>query len=194
MMAADGKNALEPVEARQEAREDIPAETTQDASAAFGAGAVVEADEMRVLFGFGEDSPEARAVENGEATAQEADEARVVTPYTSTVAHPKDITVLVAEEDLPPALPEFDGEETAAKALSASLNTMIGELLEVEIKEPKGPDHISPDESGFPPRTSDAYRRKIQIDADAVVLEFVAAASFFVCGLNIGLWTSYFFM
>jgi hypothetical protein len=211
---ADGENAPEPLEARQEAQ------------AEFDVAGVVEADEMRVLFGTGEestqaeevpadappvedeppsmlnaaeeDTPAAPAGEHDETTLPEplpeADDVRVATPYASTVAHPKDIVVMVAADNLPPPPIEFDGEETAANALSASLDSMIGELLDVEINEPVEPDFIPPDESSFPPRTGDAYRRKIQIDVGAVVLQLVVTVTFFVCGISIGLWTSYFLM
>jgi hypothetical protein len=183
MMAAGEENAPESVEAL----ENIPAETPRDAQAAFDAGGAVDADEMRVLFGAGEESPDAE---------QEADEVRVATPYTNTVAHPRDIASLIAEEDLPPAPPEFEGEEDAANALSASLDSMIGELLDVEIREPsEREDYIPPDESSFPPRSADAYRQKPpKADVGAVVLRLVTVVTFFVCGISIGLWMSYFLM
>ena len=142
-------------------------------------GMITDPDEMaKLIASIKSDEAEpvsGESVEAGEApeeTVPESlvatDEERVVTPYESVAANPRDL----AEET--PTLPD---------------------PVEEEPKKPYKRDDIPPDiPPVFPPRTRGAFRKKIRARAAAVLFPLFAVATFFVCGLSIGLWTSYFFL
>ncbi|MDR3353772.1 MAG: hypothetical protein LBO21_01890 [Synergistaceae bacterium] len=84
----------------------------------------------------------------------------------------------------------------ALSALSTTLDSLITDLLDVEIKEYAVPDFIHPDESGFPPRNPAAYKplkssRNLSFQEILLVIALVAAI--FIVGMSCGLWSSYFF-
>ena len=85
----------------------------------------------------------------------------------------------------------------ALSALSTTLDSLIADLLDVEIKEYSVPDFIHPDESGFPPRNPAAYkpRRKPakNLSFQEILLVIALTAAIFLVGMSCGLWSSYFF-
>jgi hypothetical protein len=92
---------------------------------------------------------------------------------------------------------DFGLHEEALKNISYTLDSLITDLLEAEIKEYTFPDFIHPDESGFP--LKDAIRvhkepdlpKKKSLQEILVIVALVAAI--FMVGLSFGLWGAYFF-
>jgi hypothetical protein len=84
----------------------------------------------------------------------------------------------------------------ALNALSTTLDALIADLLDVEIKEYSTPDFIHPDESGFPSRNPAAYKPRKQaknLSLQEIVVIIVLTAAIFLVGMSCGLWSSYFF-
>jgi hypothetical protein len=99
------------------------------------------------------------------------------------------------EEALP--LPETDGSQEKFDSLSSTLDSLIADLLEVEINEYSYPDFIHPDESGFPSRDPASYEenapdlhKKRSIKELLLVATLITAI--FLVGLSFGLWGAYF--
>jgi hypothetical protein len=89
---------------------------------------------------------------------------------------------------------DFDVHEEALKNISYTLDALISDLLEAEIKEYTFPDFIHPDESGFP--LKEAVRapkapEKKSLQEFLVIAALIAAI--FLVGLSCGLWGAYFF-
>jgi hypothetical protein len=80
--------------------------------------------------------------------------------------------------------------------LSSTLDSLIADLIEVEIKEYAAPDFIHPDESGFPSRDPGSYNKKnkvrkgLKLQEVLVIIAFIAAI--FLVGMSCGLWGVYF--
>jgi DNA-directed RNA polymerase subunit RPC12/RpoP len=108
----------------------------------------------------------------------------------------------INDEHLPSSAPDDDAEdlylhEEALKNISYTLDSLISDLLEAEIREYTFPDFIHPDESGFPLKEKvhhvnppeEPKRKNLQ---EILVIAALVAAIFLV-GLSFGLWGAYFF-
>ncbi|MDR3279156.1 MAG: zinc ribbon domain-containing protein [Synergistaceae bacterium] len=94
---------------------------------------------------------------------------------------------------------ELDAHEETLKNIAYTLDSLISDLLEAEVREYAFPDFIHPDETGFPmndaappPKQnvkSDKKGRNLQ--EYLVIMALIAAI--FLVGLSFGLWGSYFF-
>jgi hypothetical protein len=90
---------------------------------------------------------------------------------------------------------ELDAHEETLNNIAYTLDSLITDLLEAEVREYAFPDFIHSDEAGFPlkdasPAVGTLYKgRNIQ---EILVLMALIAAIFLV-GLSFGLWGSYFF-
>jgi hypothetical protein len=102
-----------------------------------------------------------------------------------------------SEDDDDDEQADFGLHEEALKNISYTLDSLITDLLEAEIREYTFPDFIHPDESGFP--LKDAVRvhtepelpKKKSLQELLVIVALVAAI--FMVGLSFGLWGAYFF-
>jgi hypothetical protein len=93
---------------------------------------------------------------------------------------------------------ELDGHEETLKNIAYTLDSLISDLLEAEVREYAFPDFIHPDETGFPlketnvaPNTeieSEAQKKGRNIQEVLVVAALIAAI--FLVGLSFGLWGS----
>jgi hypothetical protein len=95
-----------------------------------------------------------------------------------------------------PADPSLAERGDALDALSTTLDSLIADLLDVEIKEYSVPDFIHPDESGFPSRNPAAYKPRKQtksLSIQEIMVIIVLIAAIFLVGMSCGLWSSYFF-
>jgi hypothetical protein len=86
-------------------------------------------------------------------------------------------------------------QDDALSNLSMTLDSLISDLLDVEIKEYERPDFIHPDESGFPSRDPTAYKPtkpKKGISVQEIMIIIALIAAIFLVGMSCGLWGSYF--
>jgi hypothetical protein len=91
---------------------------------------------------------------------------------------------------------EFDERQNTLDSLSAALDSLISDLLEVEIHEYAIPDFIHPDESGFPSMDPASYEKKPPVQKKRSLHEILLIAALitaiFLVGASFGLWGSYF--
>jgi hypothetical protein len=79
------------------------------------------------------------------------------------------------------------------ESLSTTLDSLIADLLEVEINEYSYPDFIHPDESGFPSKDPASYaEREVEAPKKRSWSEFLLVVALitaiFMVGLSFGLW------
>jgi hypothetical protein len=115
----------------------------------------------------------------------------------------KELEIKQNEEYVPELVTDepdaLDEHEEALKNIAYTLDSLISDLLEAEIREYAFPDFIHPDETGFPMKAPPPPRRPKKeipkkgrnIQEILVILALVAAI--FLVGLSFGLWGSYFF-
>lgn len=140
--------------------------------------------------------PETPAEENADISDEDLS-GYPSTPHESVAANPRELGEEDEEEEQPVAQEEVtlpEASEVAGKALSTSLDSMISELLEAEVKEPGEHDYVLHEESAFPPRTRAAYKKKNVINAKDLFFNLFVATTTLLCGFSVGLWLSYFFM
>jgi hypothetical protein len=91
----------------------------------------------------------------------------------------------------------LDAHEEALNNIAYTLDSLIADLLEAEVREYAFPDFIHPDETGFPlkdavhPVLPPEEKKGRDLQELLVVLALIAAI--FLVGLSFGLWGSYFF-
>jgi RNA polymerase subunit RPABC4/transcription elongation factor Spt4 len=106
------------------------------------------------------------------------------------------LKVEVTPETVAAGTDDLDEREETLNNISYTLDSLIADLLEAEVREYAFPDFLHPDETGFPlkeraapkPKTPEK-RRSFQ---EVLVMTALIAAIFLV-GLTFGLWGSYFF-
>jgi len=59
--------------------------------------------------------------------------------------------------------PDLDDKQAKLDSLSSTLDSLIADLLEVEIHEYAFPDFIHPDESGFPSKDPTSYEVEVSV-------------------------------
>jgi hypothetical protein len=99
------------------------------------------------------------------------------------------------QTETPP--PEADESQEKLESLSSTLDSLIADLLEVEINEYSYPDFIHPDESGFPSRDPASYAERApdphkKRSAKELLLIAALITAIFLVGLSFGLWGAYF--
>jgi hypothetical protein len=93
---------------------------------------------------------------------------------------------------------DLDIHEETLKNIAFTLDTLIADLLEAEVREYAFPEFIHPDETGFPMKDASAEtkirvrERKGRSLQEAIVLLALVSAIFLV-GMTFGLWGSFFF-
>jgi hypothetical protein len=103
----------------------------------------------------------------------------------------------VSAEDAMPRDFVIDDKQEKLDSLSTTLDSLIADLLEVEINEYSYPDFIHPDESGFPSKDPASYKKK-QIEqpkrrsVNELLLAAALVTAIFLVGLSFGLWGAYF--
>ncbi|MDR1965232.1 MAG: hypothetical protein LBQ36_00860, partial [Synergistaceae bacterium] len=94
---------------------------------------------------------------------------------------------------------DLDKHEETLKNIAYTLDSLISDLLEAEVREYAFPDFIHPDETGFPAKEAPKAPQHQQPEAktgrniqEILVIGALIAAIFLV-GLSFGLWGSYYF-
>jgi hypothetical protein len=93
----------------------------------------------------------------------------------------------------------LDEHEETLKNIAYTLDSLISDLLEAEIREYAFPDFIHPDETGFPLKAPPPPRRpkkellKKGRNVQEILVILALVAAIFLVGLSFGLWGSYFF-
>jgi len=94
---------------------------------------------------------------------------------------------------------ELDAHEEALKSIAYTLDSLIADLLEAEVREYAFPDFIHPDETGFPlkdtpkPAQHKDPRSKKERNLQEALVILALIAAIFLVGLSFGLWGSFFF-
>jgi hypothetical protein len=94
---------------------------------------------------------------------------------------------------------DLDKHEETLKNIAYTLDSLISDLLEAEVREYAFPDFIHPDETGFP--TKDAPKAPPHQQPEAktgrniqeILVIGALIAAIFLVGLSFGLWGSYYF-
>jgi hypothetical protein len=102
-------------------------------------------------------------------------------------------------KDAAPAPVDFgiDDKQEKLDSLSSTLDSLIADLLEVEINEYSYPDFIHPDESGFPSKDPASYAKEPseqpkRRSVKELLLVAALVTAIFLVGLSFGLWGAYF--
>jgi DNA-directed RNA polymerase subunit RPC12/RpoP len=91
---------------------------------------------------------------------------------------------------------KLDEHEESLKKIAYTLDSLIADLLEAEVREYTFPDFVHPDGSGFPSKDAAAAAPVItkkgrNLQEILVIIALIAAI--FLLGLTFGLWGSFFF-
>jgi hypothetical protein len=90
---------------------------------------------------------------------------------------------------------KLDAHEETLKNIGYTLDSLIADLLEAEVREFSFPDFIQPDGTGFPPRDGSIQHgeQKKNRSLQEILVIIALIAAIFLVGLSFGLWGSYFF-
>jgi ribosomal protein L40E len=99
-------------------------------------------------------------------------------------------------ESQPNAPDQLDAHEETLKTIASTLDSLIADLLEAEVREYTFPEFMHPNETDFPAKkraTAGSGGKKKDKSMQEVIVMAALVAAIFLVGMTFGLWGSYFF-